>query len=127
MVCGNGLVIPTTLVKSRSGRDSPFRVFQEALHSYKTLHSHPLHPFGTTIDVFRLCTCTTHCRHIHYFLHRSFFFLVFTSLMLLEKRAEKKWGKQKKWQIYKRKTPVLCPLRLPTFNDLMRERWWGER
>ena len=52
--------------------------------------------------------------HVH---NRSFFFLVFTSLMLLEKRAEKKWGKQKQWQLYKKATPVLCPLRLPKLGE----------
>jgi steroid 5-alpha reductase family enzyme len=39
----------------------------------------------------------------------SFFFLVFTSLMLLEKRADAKWGGVARYQEYKRKTPVLFP------------------
>jgi len=36
----------------------------------------------------------------------SFWFLFFTSLMLLEKRADKKWGGQKAYEQYKRNTPV---------------------
>lgn len=39
----------------------------------------------------------------------SAFFLVFTSLMLLEKRADSKWGKDSKYQTYKKATPVLFP------------------
>lgn len=39
----------------------------------------------------------------------SFFFLVFTSLMLLEKRGDKKWGDDPRYQEHKRKTPVLFP------------------
>eukprot|EP00656_Telonema_subtile_P041336 TRINITY_DN46463_c0_g1_i3.p1 TRINITY_DN46463_c0_g1~~TRINITY_DN46463_c0_g1_i3.p1 ORF type:complete len:277 (-),score=52.68 TRINITY_DN46463_c0_g1_i3:283-1113(-) len=40
----------------------------------------------------------------------SFVFLLFTSLMLLEKRADSKWGNQLRYQAYKRNTPVLFPL-----------------
>jgi steroid 5-alpha reductase family enzyme len=39
----------------------------------------------------------------------SLFFLVFTSLMLLEKRADLKWGNLKAYNDYKRNTPVLFP------------------
>merc|ERR1712060_373804 len=39
----------------------------------------------------------------------SFFFLVFTSLMLLEKRADAKWGQDAAYQRYKSQTPVLFP------------------
>lgn len=39
----------------------------------------------------------------------SFFFLVFTSLMLLEKHGDKKWGHIKAYQAYKKSTPVLFP------------------
>jgi len=40
----------------------------------------------------------------------SCFFLVFTSLMLLEKRADSKWGGLPAYEAYKRNTPVLFPL-----------------
>jgi len=36
----------------------------------------------------------------------SFFFLFFTSLMLLEKRADAKWGGNKAYEAYKARTPV---------------------
>ena len=39
----------------------------------------------------------------------SMVFLVFTSLMLLEKKADKKWGRQKAYQNYKQNVPVLFP------------------
>jgi len=39
----------------------------------------------------------------------SVFFLVFTSLMLLEKRADKKWGGQPAYEKYKCTTSVLVP------------------
>ena len=39
----------------------------------------------------------------------SLFFLVFTSLMLLEKRADRKWGGDPEYEAYKRRTPVLFP------------------
>jgi steroid 5-alpha reductase family enzyme len=39
----------------------------------------------------------------------SFFFLLFTSLMLLEKRADAKWGGQKAYEQYKDRTPLLLP------------------
>ena len=48
----------------------------------------------------------------------SCFFLVFTSLMLLEKRGDKKWGKLSAWKQYKRTTPVLFPARLPTMREV---------
>ena len=37
----------------------------------------------------------------------SMVFFVFTSLMLLEKRADARWGGKKAYEEYKRKTPVL--------------------
>ena len=37
----------------------------------------------------------------------SLFFLVFTSLMLLEKRADTKWGRKLAYEEYKKKTNVL--------------------
>lgn len=40
----------------------------------------------------------------------SCMFLVFTSLMLLEKRADNRWGHAKAYQQYKLRTPVLFPL-----------------
>jgi hypothetical protein len=40
----------------------------------------------------------------------SFFFLFFTSLMLLEKGGDKKWGHLKAYQEHKASTPVLFPL-----------------
>lgn len=40
----------------------------------------------------------------------SFMFLLFTSLMLLEKRSDKKWGGQPDYESYKQRTPVLFPL-----------------
>jgi steroid 5-alpha reductase family enzyme len=40
----------------------------------------------------------------------SFFFLLFTSLMLLEKRADTKWGGQEAYELYKERTPLLMPL-----------------
>jgi steroid 5-alpha reductase family enzyme len=46
----------------------------------------------------------------------SCFFLVFTSLMLLEKRGDKKWGKNKIWNEYKKSTPVLFPSSLPPWE-----------
>jgi len=39
----------------------------------------------------------------------SFVFLVFTSMMLLEKRADNKWGDDPKYQAYKARTPVWFP------------------
>lgn len=39
----------------------------------------------------------------------SLVFLLFTSLMLLEKRADKKWGRLKRYQEYKKNVPVLFP------------------
>lgn len=39
----------------------------------------------------------------------SFFFLLFTSLMLLEKRADKKWGNLSAYKKYKQRVPVLFP------------------
>ena len=39
----------------------------------------------------------------------SITFLVFTSLMLLEKRADKRWGRLETYQNYKRRVPVLFP------------------
>ena len=39
----------------------------------------------------------------------SCIFLVFTSLMLLEKRADQKWGGMKHYEKYKKTTPVLFP------------------
>lgn len=39
----------------------------------------------------------------------SITFLVFTSLMLLEKRADRKWGRLERYQNYKRNVPVLFP------------------
>ena len=36
-------------------------------------------------------------------------FLIFTSLMLLEKRADLKWGGLKTYEKYKKVTPVLFP------------------
>lgn len=39
----------------------------------------------------------------------SLFFLLFTSLMLLEKRADKKWGNLSAYKNYKRRVPVLFP------------------
>lgn len=39
----------------------------------------------------------------------SCFFLVFTSLMLLEKRADKRWGGEQAYQAYLRRVPVLFP------------------
>ena len=39
----------------------------------------------------------------------SFGFLLFTSLMLLEKRADGKWGGQAQYEAYKRSVPVLFP------------------
>ena len=43
----------------------------------------------------------------------SAFFLVFTSMMLLEKRGDAKWGRTKAWNEYKARTPVLFPWSLP--------------
>ena len=40
----------------------------------------------------------------------SFVFLLFTSLMLLEKRSDRKWGKSLRYQKYKGTTPVWLPL-----------------
>jgi steroid 5-alpha reductase family enzyme len=39
----------------------------------------------------------------------SLLFLTFTSLMLLEKAADKKWGRLKAYKAYKQRTPVLFP------------------
>lgn len=39
----------------------------------------------------------------------SFFFLVFTSMMLLEKRCDAKWGDDARYQAYKAATPVWMP------------------
>ena len=39
----------------------------------------------------------------------SFVFLLFTSLMLLEKRADQKWGTNTKYLQYKARTPVWLP------------------
>ena len=39
----------------------------------------------------------------------SFVFLLFTSLMLLEKRADARWGKNPKYLEYKATTPVWLP------------------
>ena len=39
----------------------------------------------------------------------SFVFLLFTSLMLLEKRADAKWGGRPAYEAYKARTPVLVP------------------
>ena len=39
----------------------------------------------------------------------SLVFLTFTSLMLLEKKADKKWGRRKLYKEYKASTPVLFP------------------
>jgi len=39
----------------------------------------------------------------------SAFFLFFTSLMLLEKGANEKWGKRKSYKDYKDNTPILLP------------------
>ena len=49
----------------------------------------------------------------------SCFFLVFTSLMLLEKYANQKWENSAQWIKYKRKTPVLFPNRLPTWSEVV--------
>lgn len=49
----------------------------------------------------------------------SLFFLVFTSLMLLEKSAERKWGASSAWKRYKRRTPVLLPSRFPTPREAL--------
>ena len=40
----------------------------------------------------------------------SFLFLLFTSLMLLEKRSDSKWGQYKAYNAYKAATPVLFPI-----------------
>jgi len=42
----------------------------------------------------------------------SGFFLFFTSLMLLEKRGEKRWGEDKGFQAYRNRTPILFPIHL---------------
>ena len=42
----------------------------------------------------------------------SIFFLFFTSLMLLEKRANEKWGKQRDYFRYKERVPILLPFQL---------------
>lgn len=47
----------------------------------------------------------------------SLVFLVFTSLMLLEKRGDATWGKSKKWQEYKASTPVLFPKSFPSWES----------
>jgi steroid 5-alpha reductase family enzyme len=39
----------------------------------------------------------------------SFAFLLFTSLMLLEKRSDAKWGTDPKYLAYKARTPVWMP------------------
>ena len=39
----------------------------------------------------------------------SFVFLLFTSLMLLEKRADARWGGRPAYEAYKARTPVLVP------------------
>ena len=39
----------------------------------------------------------------------SCFFLVFTSLMLLEKRSDAKWGHLEAYRAYRARTPVLFP------------------
>ena len=39
----------------------------------------------------------------------SMLFLIFTSLMLLEKRADAKWGGQGPYEEYKKRVPVLFP------------------
>jgi len=39
----------------------------------------------------------------------SFFFLTFTSMMLLEKKADEKWGTLKAYKIYKENTSILVP------------------
>ena len=39
----------------------------------------------------------------------SFLFLLFTSLMLLEKRADATWGDNPKYKAYKATTPVWLP------------------
>jgi len=48
----------------------------------------------------------------------SMFFLVFTSMMLLEKRGDAKWSDSKSWNQYKKNTPVLFPDRLPTMLEM---------
>ena len=60
----------------------------------------------------------------------SMFFLIFTSLMLLEKSGDVKFGRKgerkktgykkaiRQWNLYKQKTPILFPTRLPTVGDL---------
>lgn len=57
---------------------------------------------GKFTDVFSVATCLVTPLW-------SFFFLVFTSMMLLEKRADKKWGDDPKYQEYKARTPVWFP------------------
>ena len=47
----------------------------------------------------------------------SVFFLIFMSLMLLEKSAEKRWGGSSEWKRYKHETPVLFPSRFPSVNE----------
>ena len=42
----------------------------------------------------------------------SVFFLFFTSLMLLEKRANAKWGKERDYAEYKQRVPILLPFHL---------------
>ena len=49
----------------------------------------------------------------------SMFFLVLTSLMLLEKRGNKQWSKNMDWQDYLVKTPVLFPDRMPSLKEFM--------
>lgn len=60
----------------------------------------------------------------------SMFFLIFTSLMLLEKSGDEKFGRKgerkktgykkaiRQWNLYKQRTPILFPTRLPTVGDL---------
>ena len=47
----------------------------------------------------------------------SFVFLLFTSLMLLEKRADAKWGTNPRYREYKATTPVWLPRLLPLCAD----------
>ena len=42
----------------------------------------------------------------------SMFFLFFTSLMLLEKRANERWGSKAAYKAYKEKTPILLPVHI---------------